>query len=97
MAGQIVIKVTPEQAARVADRVAKHVARTLGANAAHGLAVTPIFPGATKGRRAGMYTVELAGTPTPADVESLVEALRADAALEYAAIPAPKSLRSGAR
>jgi hypothetical protein len=97
MAGQIVIKVTTDGPPRVAERVAKHVERTLGAAAAHGLAVTPVFPGVTKGRRAGMYTIELAGAPTSAEVESLVEALRGDAALEYAAIPAVKAARSAAR
>jgi hypothetical protein len=52
--------------------------------------VKPVFPGLTSGRRAGMFTVDLPDSVSAKVVDSIIDSLRRDAAVEYAQLPAEK-------
>ena len=85
----IVVKVAPSQLAGAKDALLRH-ARQVAVGAGEAVAVEPVFPEVTKGRRAGLFTVKIPTQVPAAEVERLMSGLREDAAIEYAEPAAEK-------
>jgi hypothetical protein len=84
---EIVLKLAASHIERARELLADHVAKTLSASEVQ---IEPVFPGLTQGNRARMFTVKLPQTLPRDAVNRLLSDLRADAAIEYAELPAVK-------
>jgi hypothetical protein len=87
---QIVVKVVSDHVADAPALVARRVAEHLPAHTGGKVDVSELFPGLTRGRRAGLVTVRLPHGLSEAEVDRLVEDLQREDAVEYAELPAPK-------
>lgn len=62
----------------------------LPARARDQLALRPMFPGVTSGRRRGLCVLDLPDGLSTERIERVLRTLRADDAIEYAELPAAK-------
>lgn len=89
---QITVKVNATRA-RSAAKVVRERLKSASPQVAETAAVEEVFPGVKSGRRAGMVTVNLPQKISHADVETVLSALQADEAVEYAEPVAPRKGR----
>ena len=87
---QIVGKVRSATFAAVRETIAERVQRSLPDNVAPHVVVRPLFPDVVSGRRAAMFIVDVPDGAPSALLASLIETLRCDDAVEYAALPADR-------
>ena len=85
----IVVKIDPSKLAGARDALLRHASQ-VATGAGEGVAVEPVFPEVTKGRRAGLFTLKVPAAVTAAEVARLMSGLREDAEIEYAEPAAEK-------
>lgn len=87
---QIVIKVASDHAADARALVTRHLTEHLPDHAEEDVAVSEVFPGVTRGRRAGLITVRLPVGLSEEEVDRLMEDLQREKEFDYAELPAPR-------
>lgn len=85
---QIVLKSSPDHERDLPGVVSSHFARLVAGHGA--IEVSRVFPPGTQGNRGRMFTATVADQVEPAALRTLLEALRADAAVEYAEVAEAK-------
>jgi len=89
---EIVVKVDRSRIKDPADHVKKIVRRARGLRRMAPQA-EEVFPGLDTGRSAGLVSLQLPDDITPADGETILQALRNDASVEYANRPPGRSVK----
>jgi hypothetical protein len=87
---QIVGKVRNARFEDVRETIASRVRQALPVPIACRVVVRPLFPAVASGRRAAMFIVEVPDDASASLIASLVEALRCEQTVEYAALPADR-------
>jgi hypothetical protein len=88
---EIVLKLAPSHIESARELLTDHVEKEFPASDAK---IDPVFPGLTQGNRAGLFTIKLPGRVSQQALDRLLRQLRADAAIEYAELPARKQTMS---
>lgn len=87
----ITIKVDPTRADPAAE--VRRAVASLRPDLVGAIGVEEVFPGVTTGSRAGMVVLHITAAMTPKALDALVDALREQPLISYAATAAPRKQR----
>lgn len=81
---QLVVKVAADHIPEGAEAILRAVAQCFDAEVTRRTSVRAVFPELSRGRRAGLFTIDLPDEVSSEQVQPLLDTLKGDRRLEYA-------------